>query len=357
MLNNIFILSEPIQTGKTTLLMNWLALPTQHNTGGILTPDIDGQRKLYLVHEKIYHHLQLPEGQQGIEIGRFVFDKNAFALAQDTLTSALNKNFDWIVVDEIGRLEMDRKEGLEPAITKVIEHFKQHITRTKLLLIIRDYLLKEALQHYGIAEATLLHKEYFLKEAYSPASLTGVVLCGGQSTRMGTDKAFIKYHQTEQVYHVQKLLFPLCSDVVISCNAQQKDKLTTEAVVISDETTFTDAGPMTGVLSVFQQNHNQALLVAGCDYPFLTAADIQALIEAREAEYDAICFKNEDGFAEPLLAIYEPQTAVKMRDYFNSGQTSLRHFLQTIRTKYILAPDSRAIKSVDSPADLKNNTP
>lgn len=337
--------------------MNWLSLPAQHNTGGILTPDVNGQRKLYLIHEKTYHNLQLTTGEEGVEIGRFVFDKNVFALAQETLTNALNKNFDWIVVDEIGRLEMDRKEGLEPAITKVIKHFKQHTTRTKLLLIIRDYLLKGALQHYGIPEATLLQKEYFLNEAYSPASLTGVVLCGGQSTRMGTDKAFIKYHQSEQVYHVQQLLFPLCDDVVISCNAEQKEKLANNTVVIPDETTFAGAGPMTGVLSVFQQNHNQALLVAGCDYPFLTSADIQSLIEAREAEYDAVCFKNEDGFAEPLLAIYEPQTAIKMREYFNSGQTSLRHFLQTIRTKYIFAPDSRTIKSVDSPADLKNNTP
>lgn len=343
MKNNIYLLSQPIQTGKTTLLFKWLE--HQKDVAGILTPDVNGMRKLYDVSGKKHYDLQLNEGEEGIEIGRFVFDRKAFDKAQHLLNESMNKTTGWIVVDEIGRLEIDRNEGLEPAVGNLVNKFKQHTQAdVKLLLVIRDYLLNAAVAHYQLQNAVVLPRSFF--EAYAP--LSGLVLCGGKSVRMGRDKALISYHKKPQYAHVAGLMERLCPDVFISCNQQQKEAFSEYYQTIVDSATFENAGPLTAVLTAFETIKDAALLVTGCDYPYFTYNDMLALIQAREPGIDVVCYRNQDtGFEEPLLAVYEQQCAPLLLQYYNEGHTSLRHFLRAVNTKYITT-QSRNITSIDS---------
>lgn len=345
--NNICILSEPIQTGKTSALMHWV----QHtpNVGGILTPDVNGIRQLYCIRKQTYHTLQLPSTAPGIHIGRFVFDADAFALARQTLLEDARLPLDWVVADEIGRLETQRQEGLEPAISEVIHWYQQNKTDSKLLLVIRDYLLRETITHYAITNPVVLNKDFFLNRNSCAAPLMGMVLCGGKSSRMGMDKAFIRYHKQPQVYHTAAMLQQVCDDVLISCNAQQASLLDSGYRHITDRPAYINAGPMGGVLSAWETCSNYALIVAGCDYPNVTAADVHALIESREPGYEAVCYQNADGFAEPLLTVYEPEAYPKLLHYFASGQTSLRHFLTTLQVKYLTPKNHSTLISIDTP--------
>ncbi|MES2779671.1 MAG: NTP transferase domain-containing protein [Bacteroidota bacterium] len=353
MASSIYILSQPIQTGKTSLLMKWIQ--QQASVGGFLTPDVEGKRKLYDIQQDTYHNLQLQDDAEGIQIGRFRFDAGVFTMAQKIMQDAIKHQPDWIVIDEIGRLELGRNEGLEPGISKLITHFKSYTTSTKLLLVIRDYLLEDAKKQYGIADATLLSKDFFLTAESAKKSrreplkdLTGIVLCGGQSVRMGRDKAFVQYHTKEQYAHVADRMKVFCKDVFISCNSHQKTKIQQHYQSILDNATFLNAGPMTGVLSAFQQLSNTSLLVMGCDYPHFTEADMTALIDAREDGTDVVCYHNpETGFDEPLLAIYEKQCAPLLFDFYQKGNTSLQRFLKTVNTKRIIPHSTNAIKSVD----------
>ncbi|MES2690963.1 MAG: NTP transferase domain-containing protein [Bacteroidota bacterium] len=342
MKTNIYLLSQPIQTGKTSLLFKWAQL--QKNVAGILTPDVNGKRKLYDMEGKTYSHLQLNEGDEGITIGRFVFDEAIFEKARQLLDECVNTTAEWIVVDEIGRLELDRKEGLEPAVGKLISEFKQHARPgKKLLLVVRDYLLNEVIAHYQLEDAVVLPRSFFEVKA----TLTGLVLCGGKSVRMGHDKALISYHNKPQYAHVAELMKNLCAPVFISCNEQQKEVIDQCYHVITDSATFKNAGPLTGVLTAFEALKETPLLVIGCDYPYFTYNDMLALAEAREEGVDVVCYQNQDsGFEEPLLAIYEKQCAPLLLSYYKEGNTSLRHFLKTVNTKYITT-QSRNITSVD----------
>ena len=67
--NQIFILSQPVKSGKTTLLKNWVDV--QDNIGGILTPDVNNKRMLYDIAEKTYHTFQTHNPENSIGIGRF----------------------------------------------------------------------------------------------------------------------------------------------------------------------------------------------------------------------------------------------------------------------------------------------
>jgi molybdenum cofactor guanylyltransferase len=298
--------------------------------------------------------LQLSDDDEGIKIGRFVFDPKGFAKAQGFLLENIKTEYDWIIIDEIGRLEMDRHEGLEPAVSIVINHVKTTSTQTKLLLVVRDYLLDEVKKHYDIEDAKLLNRDFFFNTEHNSREtlsfITGVVLCGGQSVRMGRDKAFMTYHTLPQFVHVAEMMKPLCDAVFISCNPKQEELISQTYQTIIDNATFENAGPMTGVLSAFDKIKDNTLLVVGCDYPNFTVHDMKALLAARANGMDVVCFRNKStGFDEPLLAIYEKQCAPLLLHYFQNGNTSLRHFLQTVNTKTIFAQYDLAIQSVDSP--------
>jgi molybdenum cofactor guanylyltransferase len=342
--NNIYILSQPVQTGKTSLLMQWVK--ERQDVAGILTPDVDGKRKLFNITQQTYSDLQLDEKSEGIQIGRFMFDRQVFEQAQQIIRASVATNPSWLIIDEIGRLEMDRNEGLEPAVSETIRHFRSTLCGTKLLLVIRDYLLNDAVAQYGLQDAVVLDKVFF----ESQNVLSGVVLCGGKSVRMGYDKAFITYHGQPQYAHVAALMKPYCEQVYISCRNEQKPEINEQYHTITDSATFENAGPLTGVLSAFEQLENTSLLVVGCDYPHFTSHDMMALMQARKPGIDVVCYINpESGFEEPLLAIYEKQCAQLLTGYYRSGQTSLRHFLKTVNTCTI--PGTiKNITSIDKPA-------
>lgn len=184
--------------------------------------------------------------------------------------------------------------------------------------------------------------------------ITGVVLCGGKSTRMGTDKAFINYHGMPQYQYMANLLNGICSNLVISCNAQQKAQIPNSIVSLEDDLEYNNCGPLTGVLTAFKNYPKCALLVVACDYPLLEKSDLSDLVNNRSAQTDVVCFYNQKtGYIEPLLAIYEPICAQKLLTCFNSKQTSLAQFIKNTVYKTITCNNVNRITSFDTPETIQ----
>lgn len=349
--NQIFILSKPVNSGKTTLLKSWV--DAQDNIGGILTPDVNNKRMLYDIAEKTYYTFQTHNNENSIGVGRFLFENSAFDTAQDILLHGLYKQYSWIIVDEVGPLEIREKLGLEPRLTQLIHAYKNHHVEGNLLLVIRDYLLQDAIDYYQIPQAELLDESFFITNSFkhktTQQNLIGLVLCGGKSKRMGRDKAFITYHSKPQYAHVADLMQPFCDDVYISCNEQQKEEISQYYKCIEDNATLENVGPLTGVLSACRLLPQQSIMVVGCDYPNLTYTELRVLLDARESDIDVVCFKNTNtNFEEPLLAIYEKQCAPLLLKFYKNGGQSLSEFIKTVRSKTITVEDNDKLKSIDS---------
>jgi nucleoside-triphosphatase len=157
----IYIMSEPVQSGKTTMLMNWVK--TRNDVGGMLTPDILGKRKLMDIENNTWYDFEKEATYTGkaITVGKYYFDADIFGLAQKILLNTLKHNYGWIVVDEIGKLELHQQTGLEPAVSQLIEHYQKPSTTGNLMLVIRDYLLTDCVKHYDINEAVIFNKSNF----------------------------------------------------------------------------------------------------------------------------------------------------------------------------------------------------
>jgi nucleoside-triphosphatase THEP1 len=151
-MRRINILTGPIQSGKTTRLARWIK--SCPDCTGILAPVHDGLRYLYSIHSDQSRLLEAKgnsyEQNDIIGIGKYRFIKASFDWAQNELLLALSEKPAWLIIDEIGPLEMDGK-GLEPAVSKILEQVYDQDQLT-LLLVVRDKLLDLFLQSYNIEE-------------------------------------------------------------------------------------------------------------------------------------------------------------------------------------------------------------
>jgi len=126
----IYILSGPVQTGKTTLLMDWIK--NKKEVTGILTPVVEGKRVFMNIQTGEVFPMEAVEGEQEVlTIGRYVFSKINFDKAIQVVRQGMN-NPGWLLIDEIGPMEL-RGEGFGTVLHEVI-----NLRKEKLILVVRD---------------------------------------------------------------------------------------------------------------------------------------------------------------------------------------------------------------------------
>lgn len=147
---NIYLLTGPIRTGKTTRLATWLE---GRDAAGILTPDREGIRWMKRLSDGIWipFEVKAETDLPIIDIGRFRFFAEAFTQAKTEFQQAVERQAPWIVVDEVGKLEVKGK-GLEPAITRLTEAHQSGDYTGNLLLVVREELLEKVLEKWKITE-------------------------------------------------------------------------------------------------------------------------------------------------------------------------------------------------------------
>ncbi len=152
MSSKIYILTGKIKSGKTTKIFKWAC--SQKNIGGILQPVVNGKRSIYSINEKSLIQLEINEEEKSkvgddkiIQIGNYFFLKESFDKARKILIDCFNGNFDWLIVDEIGPMELEDK-GLEPSISFILKNFENF--NGNIVLVIRDKILEEVIKKYNL---------------------------------------------------------------------------------------------------------------------------------------------------------------------------------------------------------------
>ena len=87
--------------------------------------------------------------QDAIKVGPFLFSKSVLKDSHSELRAA--KGCDWIIIDEIGPLEMKRKQGYEPAVSQVLAARKsEQFRNTKFIIVVRPSLKDQIASTYGL---------------------------------------------------------------------------------------------------------------------------------------------------------------------------------------------------------------
>lgn len=148
----IYVLSGKVRSGKTTGLFDRFV--ENREAAGILAPDRQGERMVYDLETRRCFPLTARPGEGEDEvwkIGTFSFSVEAFREARGLLGRAFLRHPAWLVIDEIGPLELSGR-GLEPVVGRIIRRYCDPTYPGNLLLVVRGELFSAVLDRYGIRE-------------------------------------------------------------------------------------------------------------------------------------------------------------------------------------------------------------
>ena len=185
----------------------------------------------------------------------------------------------------------------------------------------------------------------------SLAPLFGLVLAGGESRRMGRDKAALDLHGRPQVDWAFDLLARHCERVFVSVRpGQEADPSRAGYPTIVDR--HADAGPIAGIAAALAAHPEAAWLVVACDLPLLSDATLDTLVAARGLEPVTAFRSVHDGLPEPLCAIYEPSNRAGIDAAIASGTYCPRKFVIRTGVPLLEQADPTALDNVNTPDDL-----
>lgn len=178
------------------------------------------------------------------------------------------------------------------------------------------------------------------------ARVKGLVLVGGKSTRMGTDKSTLNYFGKPQKEHVFNLLKNELDEVYYSV---AKPSENTKEI----HDTFLNLGPFGGICSAFQKDPNSAWLVLATDVPFVNKELLQLLLQKRNTSKVATAIKGKGkDFPEPLITIYEPRAYEKLLQYLAQGYSCPRKMLINSDIEVVEVEDA-LIRNVNTPQEFE----
>lgn len=184
------------------------------------------------------------------------------------------------------------------------------------------------------------------------ALINGLVLAGGKSQRMGSDKGLLSYHGKPQREYMAELLAPLCKIVALSCRPGQLEASQTGITLLPDS--FLGLGPFGAILSAFREDPNAAWLVVACDLPLLDNLTLEYLLANRNPSKLATAFLNPaTNFPDPLVTIWEPKAYPVLLSFLAQGYSCPRKVLINTDIELLEIPNPTALSNVNTPEELK----
>ena len=183
----------------------------------------------------------------------------------------------------------------------------------------------------------------------------GLVLAGGESRRMGQDKATLRRAGQSQLAWVVQLLDELADRVFVSARAdQQNDAERSRFEQIVDR--YEGLGPVAGILSAMDEHPDVDWLVLACDLPNVDAPTLTNLLEKRAPDKPFSAYKsNYDGLPEPLCAVYTAASSDIVRGFVAEGLHCPRKMLIRSDTLLLEQPNPVALDNVNTPDDLERS--
>jgi molybdenum cofactor guanylyltransferase len=188
----------------------------------------------------------------------------------------------------------------------------------------------------------------------SQTPLFGLVLGGGKSRRMGTDKAVLQYHGRPQFAVAFDLLADFCAERFVSLRAEQAAEPSFAGFPHLLDA-YPGEGPLAAVVSAQMQKPGVTWLVIACDLPFLDKGTLADLVAQRDAKRHATAYLSQhDGRIEPLCAIYEPSSAPLLAQAFTTGLRCARKGLESVSPLGLTLPKPNALENANTPSDRES---
>jgi molybdopterin-guanine dinucleotide biosynthesis protein A len=189
--------------------------------------------------------------------------------------------------------------------------------------------------------------------------MTGLLLAGGSSSRMGADKAELRFEGEPLVRLVADLLARACGEVAVASGDGRRLAwlgLPQVADVVPS------AGPLAGLVAGLEVARTELVAVVAVDMPFASPAVLELLAERWDGQ-DAVVPRSDAGL-EPLHAVYARAAAGRLRAALESGERSVQRALAGMDVLVVEPDEWRAADptgrfswNVNRPEDLAELPP
>lgn len=182
----------------------------------------------------------------------------------------------------------------------------------------------------------------------SAPQLSGAILCGGASSRMGRNKALVAIDGIPMIERVRRALRTVVDDLVLVTDDPQPY---TFLNLPSIPDMMRAAGPLSAVHAAVSRAAHERVIIVACDFPMITPAIFTTLL-LHDA---AIVVPVVDGRVQPLCGVYHRDVAGRIAAMLAAGERSVQPLLRESHTTLVdlSAPLSAQLRNVNTPADLQ----
>jgi len=189
--------------------------------------------------------------------------------------------------------------------------------------------------------------------------ITGIILCGGKSSRMQTNKALLKLGDKTVIEIVAEKLKSIFNEVLISANdSKEYDFL--KLPVVND--IFIGKGPLAGIHSALKYSSTENNFIISCDMPLISIELINYLINLNSEK--SILLPKSNGRIQQLCGIYSQSVIEEIENIFKLSEKnknikgSIYELLERVIVEFIDIDDlnfynKNIFLNMNSPEDYK----
>jgi molybdopterin-guanine dinucleotide biosynthesis protein A len=165
--------------------------------------------------------------------------------------------------------------------------------------------------------------------------VTGIILAGGKSSRMGHDKGLLELGGRKLAEIAAGNLSHICSDIIISANDPAYQQFGYR--VIPD--IHTGIGPIGGLYSALSASKTSLNLVLSVDLPFVNKGLLEYLV-SRVEDYQAAVPVSGNNYYEPLCAVYDRSVLSVIEKCIEDQEYKMQRFLDKVYLNKIVISDN-----------------
>ncbi len=182
--------------------------------------------------------------------------------------------------------------------------------------------------------------------------ITGLLLAGGKSSRMGQNKAFLMFKNKPFIKHIADAVLPITESIIIVSDDIAYDDLGFQRV----NDIIKDAGPLSGIVSGLKAIKTPRALVVSCDVPLLNTEVLNLLIAQIEENTDQIIQLKTKTHTMPLLAIYPKSCLEILEKSLLSGNRKVKIAIENCMVKTVVVPSllEKYVQNINTPKQYIN---
>jgi molybdopterin-guanine dinucleotide biosynthesis protein A len=185
-----------------------------------------------------------------------------------------------------------------------------------------------------------------------PMPITAAILCGGKSSRMGRQKAFLPYEGKTMIERRYESMRDLFGEIVLVAN--DPDAYSQLSVdVVKD--IIPNRGPLVGILSALLVAQYEYVFVIACDMPLIDNKLIREMCQQRH-DKDVLVLSHDQG-VEPLLGVYSKKCVEPLEQAIFADQLKAHDFLAGVNAQLFAFDAERYSSGGALPPYFNVNTP